>query len=60
MSRCPWGYLGEGEHVEVGHVILVGAFDSLLALLRVYDLSNVLGHKVALGDMANMQFNSVL
>lgn len=59
-SRCQCGYLGEGEHVEVGHVIFVGAFDSLLTLLGVYYLSNVLGHEVTLGETANVHFNSVL
>lgn len=41
-------HLGECEHVEVGHVIFVSAFDPLLALLRVDHLPHVLGHKVAL------------
>jgi len=46
----PASYLGEREHVEVVHVVLVGAFDPLLALLRVDHLSHVLGHKVALEE----------
>lgn len=47
-------YLGEGEHVEVGHVIFMGTFDSLLALLRVYHLSHVLLHKVTLDNKTNI------
>ena len=57
MSRCgaEAGFvvfmcdLGEGEHVEVSHTVLVGEFDSLLALLGVDHLPHVLGHKIALG-----------
>lgn len=45
---CHSCYLGEGEHVEVGHVIFMSTFDSLLALLWVYHLSHILGHKVTL------------
>ena len=41
-------YLRESEHVEVGDVILMGVFDSLLALFRVYHLANVFCHKVTL------------
>lgn len=49
-------YLGEGEHVEVGHVIFMGAFDSLLALLGVDDLSHILTHKVTLEQTTKQIF----
>lgn len=45
---CHSCYLGKGKHVEVGHVIFMSTFDSLLALLWVYHLSHILGHKVTL------------
>lgn len=43
-------YLREGEHVEVGHVVFMGAFDSLLALFCVDHLTHILRHKLPLKD----------
>lgn len=65
FSKCFLGvsgqhYLSEGEHVEVGHVILMGSLDSLLALLGVYHLSHVLFDKVALEKTTNHTFYIVL
>lgn len=54
MFQCHWCYLSEGEHVEVAHVIFMGAFDSLLALLWVYHLPHILCHKVTLEETTNI------
>lgn len=42
--------LCEGEHVEVGHMIFMRLFDSLLTLLRVNHFSNIFSHKVTISQ----------
>lgn len=60
MFQYHWCYLGEGEHVEVGHVIFLRTFDSLLALLWVYYLSHILRHKVTLEEIKTLHFYIVI
>lgn len=43
-------YLCESEHVEVGHVVFMGPFDSLLALFCIYHLTYIFCHKLTLKD----------
>lgn len=40
--------LCESEHVEIGHMVFMSFFDSLLTLLCVNHLPNILSHKVPL------------
>lgn len=41
-------HLGESEHVEVGHMVLVGMADSLSTFLQIDQFSYVLHHKISL------------
>lgn len=43
-------YFRESEHVEVGHVVFMGPFDSLLALFCIYHLTHIFGDKLTLKD----------
>lgn len=47
-DSCSGTDLIDGEHVEVGDVVLLGVLDSRPALLFVDQLADVLVHKLAL------------